>query len=274
VLAVASGFDADDPYSRAAPPGFALDQPLPTRFRFAVPTPAARVFHGDPTPRVVFEQAIANAIAAGGEVEEIDFSPFTEAAALLYGPWVAERSDALREIFAHDPDALHPVTRAIIGAGFAEHAIDLFAAQHRLAALRQATAPLWQRLTFLLVPSVPGAFSLAEIAAAPIACNSKLGRYTNFTNLLDLAAIAIPGGFSPAGFPAGATLIGPAFHDGVLAAIADRMQRDAATPRRRSGRPATRRRRQQQRRRRRRQWRRSIPRSRLRSSVPISPARR
>jgi allophanate hydrolase len=230
VLAVAGGFDAADPYSRAAPPGFSLQQPPPTRFRFGVPARAARVFHGDATPRVVFEQAIANAIAAGGEVEEIDFSPFAEAAALLYGPWVAERSTALREIFAHHPDALHPVTRDIIGAGFAARATDLFAAQHRLAALRQATAPLWARLAFLLVPSVAGAVSLAEIAAAPIARNSELGRYTNFTNLLDLAAIAIPGGFSPTGFPAGVTLIGPAFHDGVLAAIAERMQRAAATP--------------------------------------------
>ncbi len=230
VLAVAGGFDAADPYSRAAPPGFSLDQRPPARFRFGVPAPAARVFYGDPTPQAVFEQAIANAIAAGGEAEEIDFAPFAEAAALLYGPWVAERSDALRGIFADHPDALHPVTRQIVGAGFAESAADLFAARHRLAALRQATAPLWQRLAFLLVPSVPGAFSLAEIAAAPIARNSDLGRYTNFTNLLDLAAIAIPGGFSPAGFPAGVTLIGPAFHDGVLAAIAARMQHDAATP--------------------------------------------
>jgi len=230
VLAVAAGFDAADPYSRAPPPGFSLAQRPPARFRFGVPAPAARVFHGDPTSQAVFEQAIANAVAAGGEVEEIDFAPFAEAASLLYGPWVAERSVALREIFADHPDALHPVTRAIVGAGFAQSAIDLFAAQHRLAALRQATAPLWRRLAFLLVPSVSGAFSLAEIAAEPIATNSELGRYTNFTNLLDLAAIAIPGGFSAAGFPAGVTLIAPAFHDGVLAAFAERMQRNAATP--------------------------------------------
>ncbi len=230
VLAVAAGFDAADPYSRAAPPGFALAQRPPARFRFGVPAPAARAFGGDPTPQAVFDAAVARAIAAGGEVEEIDFAPFAEAASLLYGPWVAERSDALRGIFADHPDALHPVTRQIVGAGFSQGAADLFAAQHRLAALRQVTAPLWQRLTFLLVPSVSRTFSLAEIAAAPIACNSELGRYTNFTNLLDLAAIAIPGGFSPAGFPAGVTLIGPAFHDGVLAAIAERMQRDAATP--------------------------------------------
>ena len=230
VLSVAAGFDAADPYSRAAPPGFSLVPRPPARFRFGVPAPAARVFHGDPASRAVFEQAIAHAVAAGGEAEEIDFAPFAEAAALLYGPWVAERSTALRAIFANQPEALHPVTREIIGAGFGESAVDLFAAQHRLAALRQATAPLWQRLAFLLVPSVSGAFSLAEIAAAPIATNSELGRYTNFTNLIDLAAIAIPGGFSAAGFPAGVTLIAPAFHDGVLAAFAERMQRDAATP--------------------------------------------
>ncbi len=228
VLAVAAGFDAADPYSRAAPPGFSLAQRPPARFRFGVPAPAALVFHGDPASRTVFEQAIAHAVAAGGEAEEIDFAPFAEAAALLYGPWVAERSTALRVIFADHPEALHPVTREIIGAGFAESAVDLFAAQHRLAALRQVTAPLWQRLAFLLVPSVSGAFSLAEIAAEPIATNSELGRYTNFTNLLDLAAIAIPGGFSPAGFPAGVTLIGPAFHDGVLATFAERLHRDAA----------------------------------------------
>ncbi len=128
------------------------------------------------------------------------------------------------------PRALHPVTRAIIEPGRIVSGIEVFRAQHRLQTLAKKIDPIWRGIDFLLLPTTRTAYSLTEIAADPIARNSDLGIYTNFANLLDLAAIAIPGGFTVAGSPSSITLIGPAWSDMALADVAWRMQRPAATP--------------------------------------------
>jgi allophanate hydrolase len=57
--------------------------------------------------------------------------------------------------------------------------------------------------------------------ADPLGANAKLGTYTNFVNLLDLAGIALPAGFCAEGLPFGVTLIGPTFSEHSLAAYAD-----------------------------------------------------
>jgi len=220
VLEVAQGFEAADPYARSAPPGFALRTSRPARFRFGVPQVTQREFAGNPEAAALFETAIARASALGGEAVTLDFAPFIECASLLYGPWVAERAAAVGDFLRGHPDSLHPVTAKVIGTGFAPDAVSLFGAQHRLAALAQMTRPVWRDIDFLLVPTAPTAFSIAEIDADPIGRNGLLGFYTNFVNLLDLAAIAVPAGFTGAGFPSGVTLIGPAWHDGRLAAFA------------------------------------------------------
>ena len=46
----------------------------------------------------------------------------------------------------------------------------------------------------LVVPTVPRMPTPAEVAADPIGVNSMLGTYTNFVNLLDLAALTVPVG--------------------------------------------------------------------------------
>ena len=61
--------------------------------------------------------------------------------------------------------------------------------------------------------------------ADPLAKNANLGLYTNFVNFLDLAAIALPAGFTPAGLPFGVTLIGPTFSEAALSALADALHR-------------------------------------------------
>ena len=47
----------------------------------------------------------------------------------------------------------------------------------------------------------------------------QLGYYTNFVNLMDLAAVAVPAGFRPDGLPFGVSLIGRAFSDAALMAL-------------------------------------------------------
>jgi allophanate hydrolase len=113
---------------------------------------------------------------------------------------------------------MHPVTQRILAGAARFTATDAFAGLHRLAALRLATRPAWTRMDALLVPTAPNFPTLAELAADPIAPNARLGTYTNFVNLLDLAALAIPAPRRPDGLPFGVTLIGPRASDAALAA--------------------------------------------------------
>jgi allophanate hydrolase len=231
VLEVAQGFDEQDAYSRIQPAGFKASlRRAPAAFTFAVPHQAQLEFFGDVEAQTLFAEAVARAEALGGTLVEIDFDPWVEAANLLYGPWTAERTAAVGPLLAVEPDVLYPVTRAVIEVGLAPKAVDTFEAQYRLQALTQAIRPVWDAADFLLVPTTGTAFSLADLEAEPIARNSDLGYYTNFTNLLDLAAIAVPSGFKTSGFPVGVSLIGPAWHDAKLAAIGHAMHRAAGGP--------------------------------------------
>jgi allophanate hydrolase len=138
---------------------------------------------------------------------------------------VAERLAALGRFFDDHSDDLHPVTRAIVGAGRKHSAVDAFAAQYRLQALKARCAAELASIDALAVPTSPTIYTQAQVAADPIRLNTHLGHYTNFVNLLDLAAIAVPTGFRADGLPAGVTLIGPALADYTLARLADRLHR-------------------------------------------------
>jgi allophanate hydrolase len=223
VRKVAEGFDVTDAYSRSA-----AAAPLPTQnFRFGVLLPADREFGGDAEAEALYDAAIARLTALGGEAVFFDYGPFREAAALLYGgPYVAERLAPIREFFAAHAEDMDPTVRGIIGAADAFSAADVFLAQYRLQTLIRATAPEWQRFDVMLLPTSPTIVSIEALAAEPVRLNSLLGTYTNFVNLLDLCAIAVPGGFRNSnGLPFGITLIAPAFADAALAVLADRLHR-------------------------------------------------
>ena len=98
-------------------------------------------------------------------------------------------------------------------------------ARYRLAELTRATAPVWLKVDALLLPTAPTIYRVAELAAEPILLNSRLGTYTNFVNLLDLAALAVPAGFRPDGMPLGVTLVAPAWSDRLLATLGQAWQR-------------------------------------------------
>ncbi len=220
-LAAAAAYDPDDPYSRQ-PEEPAIFPAGP--FRFALPRAGQLEFFGDGAYASLFAAAVARLQSLGGTPVETDFTPFLAAQELLYGgPWIAERAVQLGEFVASHPDAVHPVTRQLIESGLRYTAVDAFRAQHRLAELKRATAAVWQEADVLLVPGAPTLYTLAQVAADPITLNSRLGLYTNFVNLLDLAAITVPAGFRPDGLPFGATLVGPAFSDRPLAALGARL---------------------------------------------------
>jgi allophanate hydrolase len=151
-------------------------------------------------------------------------TPFRAAADLLYaGPWVAERLAAIESFFAEHAEEIDPVVRGIISGGTKYSAVDCFNAQYRLSELRRETSDILKTVDFLLLPTSPTTYKIAEVDADPIRLNSNLGYYTNFVNLLDLAAVALPAGFRPNGLPFGVSLIGPKFSDTALLYSADQL---------------------------------------------------
>ena len=222
VTRIAMGHDKDDPFSRAidARP---LDIATPT---LGVLKPEAQEFFGDADAQALYVKAIADAEALGARIVPIDYGLFAEAARLLYGgPFVAERFAAVGAFLRQRGDEADPTVRAIIEAGADLSAADLFAAEHKLAALKASVDTLWPTLDALLLPTAPTTYTVEAITAEPIALNAKLGTYTNFVNLLDCAAIAVPAGFGPNGLPFGVSLIGPCHADADLVRIADRLHR-------------------------------------------------
>jgi allophanate hydrolase len=222
---VAEGFDAGDPFSRHAQPAI-----LPAHgLRVGVPDGAEREFYGDTGMEALYDQAIENARALGATIVPFDYAPFREAAALLYdGPWVAERLAAVEDFLATNADDFDPTVRKIIEGARGKSAVEAFRGRYRLEELRHRTDAEWAKADVLLLPTTPATYTVADMLADPITLNSRLGRYTNFVNLLDCAAIAVPAGFRPSGLPGGVTLVGRAFTDDALAPFADALHRAAS----------------------------------------------
>ncbi len=155
-----------------------------------------------------------------GDVVKVDVQPLLAAADLLYsGPWLAERWLAFGDKLVNDP-AVDPTVRSIVHNGAALTAADAFAGFDRLAILARESEHLWTQLDALLLPVTPEHPTLAEVAADPIGVNSRLGRFTNMVNLLDLCAVAFPGPDRSDGLPFGIQLLAPAGHDRVLIDLA------------------------------------------------------
>lgn len=229
LLDICGTYDAQDPFSRRVPAGSAGDRPPP--FRFAVPRPGDREFFGDREAPGLFAAAITALAALGGAPVEAELAPFRAAGEMLYGgPWLAERLIPTRELLRREPGAMLTVTRQIITGGEGIAGAEVFEAGYRLAALRREAEALWERAEFLLLPTAPTIYTLAEVDEEPFALNARLGYYTNFVNLLDLAAIAVPAGFRADGMPFGVSLIAPAFSDAALAALGARLQRRLNLP--------------------------------------------
>ncbi|QRG06166.1 allophanate hydrolase [Xanthobacter dioxanivorans] len=218
VLKVIAGPDAEDPFSRALPLG-PLTQ-APAAPVLGVLKPAQREFFGDTDAAAAYREALARFSTLGAVLKEIDFAPFAETARLLYeGPWVAERWIVAEKLLTTDPEAMHPVTRAITEPGGKASAADAFRAMYKLRALRARVEPVFAEIDALLLPTAPTAYTVDEVLADPIRLNSRNGTYTNFVNLMDLCGIAVPATIAPTGMPYGITLLAPAGRDAQMAAL-------------------------------------------------------
>ncbi|SDC39223.1 allophanate hydrolase [Belnapia rosea] len=224
VLEVMAGPEREDRYSRPAPAGWrAVPAPQP-HWRLAAPLVEQLVFD-TPADAALYEAALAR---AGGPVARVDIAPFLAIARRLYdGAWVAERTAALRGMVTERPGSLHPVTRGILEAGLDKRTIDAWDDLDAAAEARRLARRLFEGIDALILPTAPGTPALADLAAEPVAANSRLGTYTNFVNICDLAALAVPAGFRPDGRPFGITLVGPAFAEARLAGLGARLHASA-----------------------------------------------
>ena len=218
VLQAAMGFDAQDPYSRRLP---MAARPFPQAFKFGVPEPLE--FFGDTLAAAEFQEALRRLQAMGGQPVPVDYTPLAQAASLLYeSALVAERYVAVRAFFdAHEASVMEPV-RSIIAQGRTYSAADLYEAQTRLRSLGQQAQALWDGIDVLVVPTAPTHYRIAQMRADPVVLNRNLGAYTNFVNLLDYAALAVPSSLRSDGMPFGITLVGPCASDWQLAELGQR----------------------------------------------------
>lgn len=231
VFELALWFDPDDPLARLAEPDVMVAPGLQSNFRFAVPPEHELDFFGDRATGALFRMAIGLLQKAGGLRVETSLAPFGEAGRLLYeGPWVAERRHATETLLSENPAAFLPVTRGIIEGARRYSALDAFRAQYKLAALRRVVDRAFTSFDVMLLPTASTIYEITEVAAEPLRLNANLGLYTNFVNLLDLAAIALPAGFDERGLPFGISLIAPAFHDRMLLALGARFQKLTGLP--------------------------------------------
>ncbi|PNP96256.1 allophanate hydrolase [Sphingobium sp. SA916] len=215
VDSIAAGFDAADPYSKPL-----ADRPI-GRKRIGVPRRDQRAFFGDAQSEYLYDRAL-DRLSTLAELVEIDYAPLQEAAQLLYGgPWVAERTAAIADLLADHPHAIDPTVREVVEPGLEISAVDLFNGIYRLAELKRHADTLWESIDLLAFPTTGTTYRVAELKAAPIALNSALGFYTNFVNLLDMAAVAVPAGIRSNATGFGITLIGPADSDVALLDAAD-----------------------------------------------------
>jgi allophanate hydrolase len=206
--------------------------------RIAVPDQLE--FFGDDLAEAAFAQARAAIAAVGFELSSVDFRPFRALADLLYAAsWVAERSLVAGSLLDAPADAMDPIVRRILLEGRRRTAEEAFAAEYRRAELAREIDRTFDRADVLLVPTTPTVYRLSEVAAEPILTNARLGTYTNFTNLADLCALAIPGPFRADQFPAGITLLARAHHERWLVDLGRRLEAEFGLPLGASGRQRT-----------------------------------
>ncbi|MGP4715782.1 allophanate hydrolase [Psychrobacter sp. T6-6] len=211
VAQLMKGYDKEDDYSRThpatAPVAFSLGK---------IAIPDTLEFYGDTESEQAFEIAISQLQTMGYEITPIDFTVFNELADALYNDsWVSERTFAIDQLV--ERDALLPVTRQIISQAENYNAVDAMSAEYSRAALSRRIQQTLSKFDALMVPTAPTIYTIDAVNADPLTKNSHMGAYTNFVNLADLSALALPNLIARDGLPRGVTFIAMGWHDEALA---------------------------------------------------------
>ncbi|ANS51836.1 allophanate hydrolase (plasmid) [Bacillus thuringiensis] len=222
-------------------------------------------FFGDKGAQELYKKAIQRLIAIGGTIVQFDYSPWATIARMLYGgAWVAERyitygayidekgfpnqpisptypcdkSISNQQIGSGTYPPVDPATFKIISPAKEIKATRAFLDQYRFHANKQIIEEDWKKIDVILLPTTGTIYSISEVMAgyeetppnpsANIRLNNNLGWYTNFANLLNTSAIAVPAGFRKKGdsnpLPFGVTMFANTFNDGLLFEICKRYE--------------------------------------------------
>jgi len=207
-----STFDSNDGFSRKAQ---AAPVYFPGKPRFGIPRNPE--WFGDSSAELAWEASLAKFKSLGAELIPLDFAPMFTLAQLLYGgPWVAERYAAVANFIEDHAEEMNPVVRGIIEKAKNFSATDAFLSEYQRAQLAREIQQMMSSVDALLVPTSPRHPTIAAVEAEPVAINSQLGTYTNFVNLADCSALALPAVMRKDGLPFGITLIAPAWQDAAL----------------------------------------------------------
>ncbi|GGA80914.1 allophanate hydrolase [Neiella marina] len=227
LLAIAGAYDGNDCYARPLPStseSYLPQQGLAGK-TLGVPKASQLAFFGNESASELFAESLQQLSQQGATLVEIDFEPFLQAAKLLYeGPWVAERYAAIQSFFEADSSRCLPVIETIIGGAQGKTAVDAFNAMYKLQAYKVQCDAILAKFDAIVTPTAGTIYTIDEVNADPITLNSNIGYYTNFMNLLDYAAVAVPAGFQTTGLPFGITLFADAWQDGALLSMAGQLQ--------------------------------------------------
>ncbi|WP_194293728.1 MULTISPECIES: allophanate hydrolase [Rhodococcus] len=215
---IMAGPEPRDPRSRTWPADVRLA--APNTLRVAVPRPedleALCEEYCD-----AFTRTVAAARESGIEIAEVDVSPLLDAALLLYdGAVVAQRYAAVGEFLSTSPEGADPTVAAIVAGAKKPAAYELVEDLDTLTHVKAFARELLAGFDGLLLPTTTEHPTIAAVQADPITINRRMGTYTNFCNLLDMAAVAVPGVPTPAGEPFGVMVVVPSFGDQVAVDVA------------------------------------------------------
>lgn len=200
----------------------------------------------------------------GGEMVLFDYKPWEDVAKLLYGGASVSQRFLTYGNYALDnrptgapitmnPDTdqlVDPTTYLILKNAFYNKATRAYADEWAINLIKQQVINKdWERFNFMLLPTTPTIYRLDEVrkgyevdlgsnptdeqlatkAAANTKLNSNLGTYTNFANLLETTAVALPAGFRTMNnatdvLPFGVTLFSDTLNDCQLLDLAERYE--------------------------------------------------
>jgi Asp-tRNA(Asn)/Glu-tRNA(Gln) amidotransferase A subunit family amidase len=225
---VMKGYDEDDVYARPFLPTLPS---FPAIIRFGIP-PTEKLSVLSPSYMQLFSHVIDTLSGSDSGFQNcfIDYTPFQSANDMLYGSSIVSQrlvafDDYLKQ---HGMEKLHPVIKTIFESSSGFDAVRAYQDIFNLALYkRQAHKQFKNGIDILIVLSTVTHFTVAEIEEDPIARNKLMGSFTQFVNLLDLCAVAIPTGKwkNPKGnlMPFGITLIGEAGSDTELMDIGEKI---------------------------------------------------
>lgn len=222
IESITAGYDTNDPYSNqlASTTDLSIKSKQATDHVVGLPDSQYIEFFGDDEAARLYDEACRMIKQTFPKTQVVNFEPFIKTAELLYqGPWLAERLESVHEFVSNNAEAVHPVVKKILIDGKEYSAMEAFRGFHRLAELKQEASQVMEEIDALVTPTTGTAFTIEEVLEKPIERNSQLGYYTNYVNLLDLSAVAVPTGRFDSGAGFGVTVLGSKGSDAIVSAV-------------------------------------------------------